>query len=444
MTIQMPDGIRSVLVGFSGGSDSTALLHFINANYNIALYAVHINHCIRGAEALRDSMFCEKICGRLNIRLFLKPADVPALAAGTGASLEEAARAARYEIYEEIRAAHDIDKIATAHTCGDNLETVLFNLLRGTGLRGLRGIPPVRGNIIRPIIEWTKKDVLDYCAANNLEYVTDSTNGDVAYTRNYIRHEIVPRLKPVNPSAEITVKNMCRLIEADADYLDAKAAELPPDLTPAELVKLHDSLLSRWLMRKYAACQHDGIACPQGRLGNEHITLLMNALRTGRPVKLSMPGKIEFHTREAAFKKPAAPVKKMEKIILQPGENRIEEANAVIFLARCEKDIKLLTNIYKLSIHKVLNFDRIIGYIYARARENGDRYVSGGMTRNVKKLLCDRRIPQTERGLLPFVCDEAGIVWIPGFEPRDDVKINENETGEKTDPLYIAYCKTGL
>jgi tRNA(Ile)-lysidine synthetase, N-terminal domain/tRNA(Ile)-lysidine synthetase, C-terminal domain len=424
---KMMDGVKSVLLGFSGGADSTALLHCLSRISDITVYAVHVNHGIRGDEALRDQRFCEEFCRNHGIELFVETVDVPKLAEDNGLSVEEAARYERYRIFDELRLKYSIARVVTAHNSGDNIETVLFNMTRGTSLRGLCGIPPVRDNIIRPLIECGKADIIAYCNDNELGYVIDSTNNETVYTRNFIRSEIVPKLKSVNPAAETAVTRMCKSLRSDDDYLSAEADKLPDVMTVSELANLHDAMLSRWLLRK-----HDG-------LNYAHITKLMEMIRSGEDNSVSLTGNITFKIAgdEIIFKKYSKPERKfIPKTMLKLGENHVSGCDFMIFLTHNEKDIKLLKNIYKLFIHKVVNFDKIIGYIYVRSRENGDKYIFGGMTRNVKKLLCDRHIPIDERDSIPFICDDEGILWIPEFDVRDNVKFTDGNNS-----LHIVFLQ---
>ncbi len=197
----MIDRGDTVVVGVSGGADSVCLLHFlstIRGEYDIVLKAVHINHGIRGEEAERDEIFVKSLCEKLCVELFTFHRDVPSLAKEFGLGIEECGRRVRYEAFSSLNA----DKIAVAHTSSDNFETVLFNLIRGTSLTGISGIKPKRDKIIRPLINITRSEVEDYCAENELDYIIDSTNLSTEYTRHKIRHNVIPILKSINPSAE--------------------------------------------------------------------------------------------------------------------------------------------------------------------------------------------------------------------------------------------------
>ena len=402
--------IRSVLVGFSGGSDSTALLHYIKYNCDLELYAVHVNHNLRGDEALRDQHFCEDFCRTHDIKLFVENINLPNFT-------EEAARNARYEIFDRLLAEHKIDRIATAHNLNDNAETVMFNIIRGTALNGLCGIPPTRGNIIRPLLNCSKQEILDYCAENNLEFVTDSTNADLNYTRNYIRHEIMPRLRTVNPNADEAIMRMCVSLRKDNEFIVGHDALGVPQ---------HDALLSRQLIARYREIN------PEVYLDNDRINELITCVRKGYPPRISLPGKITFETANIEFVIDSDPVK-LENLTLNYGENPIPFTNCMILLTESEKDIKPSINIYKLFIHKKLNFDKIIGDIFIRARLPGDTYRFGGLTRSVKKLINASKVPITERDSIPFVCDGNGILWVPPFEIRDGL-----EWIEGANPIYAA------
>ena len=182
---------HNVTVALSGGADSVSLLHILyelRDELGITLSAAHLNHMIRGDEALRDENFARQECEKLGIPFFCERADVPKYAKEHRVSTELAAREIRYEFLSNV----SDGLIATAHTASDNIETIIFNLARGTGLKGLCGIPPVRENIIRPLIFCTREEIEAYCSANRLSYVTDSTNLSDDYSRNKIRHTIVP------------------------------------------------------------------------------------------------------------------------------------------------------------------------------------------------------------------------------------------------------------
>ena len=169
----------SVLVGLSGGADSVCLTHALwslKDEFDIKLYTAHINHGIRGEEAKRDELFAENFSKKLGIECFVLNADIPQIAKDTNVSEETAGRNVRYNFFNKLCEKYDINKVATAHNRNDNAETLIMNFMRGSTTNGLCGIPYVRGNIIRPILNVSRDEIEKYCSDNGLEYMTDSTN----------------------------------------------------------------------------------------------------------------------------------------------------------------------------------------------------------------------------------------------------------------------------
>ncbi|MDE6539854.1 MAG: tRNA lysidine(34) synthetase TilS [Ruminococcus sp.] len=205
----------TVICGLSGGADSVCLLvvlYRISRKIGFSVKALHVNHCLRGDESNRDENFCRKLCRELNIPFKAVSCNVTAFAEENGLSIEESARKLRYEIFSENSVGA---KIATAHNANDNLETVIFNLVRGSALKGLSGIPPVRDNIIRPLLVVSRAEIEEYLRNIGQNYVTDSTNLSDDYTRNKIRHQVLPVLCGINPS----------LIETSVNSIDAVRSE---------------------------------------------------------------------------------------------------------------------------------------------------------------------------------------------------------------------------
>ena len=264
----MLEGCTGILVGYSGGADSSVLLRLLCGlcrERNIYLLAVHVHHGIRGDEADRDAEFCRRACEKLGVEFRLIRADIPALASKLGRGIEETARDFRYSEFRRILESDArLSHVAVAHNSDDNAETMIFNLVRGCGVDGLGGIVPIRplGNIaqplgesaqgnafaqsshngdhaqssyngdyaqqragilIRPLITVQKREILGYCAENGIEYIIDSTNADTAYTRNYIRAEIIPRLERLNPSFLTAAERLSGLARADSDSLERTA-----------------------------------------------------------------------------------------------------------------------------------------------------------------------------------------------------------------------------
>ncbi len=243
-----------VVAALSGGADSVSLLHALwelREELGITLSACHVNHGLRGEEADNDMRFCQELCARLGIELHLLCTDVRA-AQQKHESVEEAARRIRYDFFAEVSAGK---KLATAHNLNDSVETVLLNMMRGTGLKGLCGIPPVRGNIIRPLIYCTREDVERCCSEKGLAYVTDKTNLCDDYTRNKVRHCVLPEMVKISGAFLETSARTQKSLREDSELLESmaeqalEAAKTDDGYLAKELTKLPKPLLNRAVKR---------------------------------------------------------------------------------------------------------------------------------------------------------------------------------------------------
>ncbi|MBQ7930594.1 MAG: tRNA lysidine(34) synthetase TilS [Clostridia bacterium] len=442
-----------VVAGFSGGADSSCLLRLLKDwcdAHSVTLAAAHINHGIRGANADRDEQFCRAVCRELEIPLYVGVYDVPALADDWGMGLEEAARRVRYGYFDEVSriltgSSHRA-VIATAHNATDNAETVLFHLARGTGIHGLCGIDPIRdGRFIRPLITVSGSDIRRWCEEHSIPSVTDETNTDTAYTRNLIRQNILPVLRQIVPSPEASVTRMTALLRQDDDYLTETARSLAGDTASLErepLAALHPAILSRVLMILHSRTGADS------SMSEIHIRQCMELI-CGNPsdASLDLPGNIRFTMDRHRISFVSADCEKAASPSFEipfTGEDFENSLYRTVFAWGTsqkfqEKSASLLNkeeNIYKLSIHKTLDFDKIIGALKIRNRREGDSIRFGGMTRKVKKLLIDQKLTAEEKACLPILCDDCGIVWIPGFPPRDGMEYKGTGT-----PLTITVLK---
>jgi len=430
-----------ILVGFSGGADSSALLNMLSAfgkSHNTLIYAAHVNHGIRGREADRDEKFCRDMCERLGIRLFVHRADVPAIAKENRESIETAARRVRYEFFDRIMSEEGIPLLATAHNADDNLETMIFNLVRGASLSGICGIPLSRpcayGTVIRPILSMPKSDIIDFCGNHGIKFVIDSTNTDTDYTRNKIRAEMIPLLKEINSGA---VRNSARLsasLRADALCLDSMRDMFLEgfwDGRSIELEKINgspDAIVNRALVYLYRQVSE------QEGLEYSHIEGLRQLARNGIPHSaISLPNGIEgvieggrLFIKKVSKKKDIPPYDQE----LSEGENRISQTNCEIIILNSQKK----KNIYKNSILMSLESATIKGSLKARSRLPGDKILMGGMHKSVKKLMCDKKIPLELRARIPIIYDSSGILAIPFVGIRDGCA-----WGRSNDPTEIVF-----
>lgn len=474
---------KCILAGFSGGADSSLLLSYFIRIREMQpdfppVMAVHVNHMLRGAESDRDEDFCRKRCEELGVLLVIRRVDVPALMKECGLGAEECARNARYRIFDEITTQleqgmipdgvkGDISEIkaailkegsvlcATAHNADDNLETVLFNLTRGGGASGLSGIPPVRGDgIIRPLLGLGSEEIRELCRECGIPYVTDSTNADKAYTRNYIRQTVVPLLKNVNPSAaDAVIRCGISLREDEAFFRDA-AKDAVGEYLPKEegysdsieiprevLASLPLPVMSRAIVMLTAKVTP--IA-----MGAEHIRLARRLVTDFGTGKLSLPDGVIFEVSKNIVsvsrygREPEEFCIPLEMPVTD-GEclkYACPEAGFDLYLSRRKSDLcPVFQNIYKLSINTTVRFDTIYGKMYARNRLPGDTLFLGGHRRKLKKMLCDKGIPEGRRQRLPVICDDDGIVLVPGLPVRGPSFVRAEDISSDN-VLHVLYC----
>ncbi|MBO5313383.1 MAG: tRNA lysidine(34) synthetase TilS [Clostridia bacterium] len=408
----MEDIFDGAVIGFSGGADSSALLHFLKDRCK-KLLAVHINHMIRGEEAMRDMEHCQRFCEKHGISLYTESVDIPTLSRERKKGLEETAREERYRIFNELLSSNDEYKcILTAHNSNDNAETIIFNLCRGTGMKGICGISPVNGKIYRPLISVSREEILAYCEKYSVEYVTDSTNLSDEYTRNDIRHNILPRLEKINPSVLDACTRLGEILRHDEEYISRRVFDLIKehnivDRVPTKLLlSLEYSVASR-LLRHICTKKLDYSSV------NDCLELAGNGTAGQR---IDIAGGISFKLERdyVAF----IPTEELEEAEfcqeLFTGVNMIENTSLAVAVG-CD----FSSNDYVQTGEVSLNSKEIFGTLYVRSKKNGDTIRNGGMTKKLKRVLSDRHIPSHIRTRLPVICDEMGVLTIPSIIARD-------------------------
>lgn len=399
---------ESVLIALSGGADSVLLAYFllsVKEQYDLTLKAAHIEHGIRGAQSIADAEFCRRFCKEKNIEFHLLSIDAPALARQNGCGVEEISRIKRYDFFNSL----GCDKIATAHSLTDSIETVLFRLARGTSLKGLCGIPPVRDNIIRPLIELKSEEIRDFLDSDNIEYRTDSTNEDIKYSRNFVRHRVIPLMKQLNPSFETAAAHMLDSLNNDNSFLESvslRALEDASDggcLSLEKLRALSASVLNRvlaeWLENNgfkvnatlLSACR--GLVFQNGRYQISGCTYAVSAAGSLRIADFSDCESCGFVADIHKY-----PVKE--------------------FLNICEFNNK------KFDFY--CDCDKIVGKVAVRSRKEGDSIAleSRGCTKSLKKLFNELHIPPEKRGRVAVVADELGVIGVCGVGSAQRVGID--------------------
>ena len=407
----MLDKSHNVTVALSGGADSVTLLHILHElrdELGITISAAHLNHMIRGDEALRDENFAREQCQKLGIPFFCERADVPKYAKEHRKSTELAAREIRYDFLSRV----SDGLIATAHTASDNIETMIFNLARGTGLKGLCGIPPVRGNIIRPLILCTREEIEEYCKSKELSFVTDSTNLSDDYSRNKIRHIIVPVLKEINAAAEKNAVRTSASLSEDELFLRSCADRFLSDNVSdgtLDITNLPAEPVAKRSLKFFSESAMNGTV-----LDSEHInsiyTIAQNGGRTSLPENMS-----------------AESLNGRLYIKCSDGEIKTETQYFVSTERRKNHLFKKNKKVNNLLLNNSLDCDKIMGKLVIRTRMPGDsiRLKGRNCTKTLKKLMNELEIPKSYRDKIPVIADDNGVIWVYGIGTAQRCAVTE-------------------
>jgi tRNA(Ile)-lysidine synthase len=425
-----------VLVGFSGGPDSIALLYSLNAQRDILgvkLYALHINHQLRAQAADADERFTQVFCKAIGIKIKSVKVNVKDFALKNKMSIEEGARVIRYEYLEHEAKKLGCNKIALGHNANDNTETVILNLVRGAGLGGLSGIPPVRDTIIRPLIETNRKEITNYLEQRKLKYCQDLTNIELGYRRNYIRHKIIPLLEKINPNLVKTVLRTSQIIRDTNHGILKMCEQAKKDI----LVKVTKGSIVLDIKKLFA----------------------YNLLIRREIIKQMLP-KMEFEQIESVLML----TKKSSglKLELSKNWNAWKEYNKLFIAQKGKKETKLTSKAWKMNIGKTTLIPEIDLEMIARnkrfkslkvqrfnnsncvlfdksqvslplsirTRKSGDRFIPfNGKEKKLKDIFIDDKIPSRVRDRLPLLCDENNILWIIGSR-RSNIGLISDKTKE--------------
>ena len=412
----------TVLCAVSGGADSMCLLHLLHTlgrQRGFAVCAAHFDHRIRPTSPA-DAAFVRSWCKEHDVPFFLGSADVPAEAKARGLGLEETGRLLRYAFLERTAEQAGAARIATAHHGDDNLETLLLHLTRGAGLRGLSGIPPRRGSIVRPLLEVSRAEVLTYLNEYGVPHVEDESNADCSAARNRIRHQVLPVLRELNPDLTAAAVRAQRSLRQDEVFLSARAMRAVSAARTLEdgvmvyasaLAGLPEAVAMRAVGQLLALAK-----AGDGRCGAVHRRAVLALCRGSDPsAAAALPGGWEARRsydhlilRPVEEKRPSCPpaVLPVEGDVLWGDGWRITCQQAVCPLA-----------LQKNPAVFHLDRDKIAGDVQVRGRSTGDRLALAGRpgSKSVKKWMIECRLPRTLRDKLPVLADERGVVAVTGL-----------------------------
>lgn len=366
-----------IVCAVSGGADSMALLwalYLLKEEWNLTLSAAHFNHHLRGTESDRDEQFVREFCAGYGIPLHVGHAEVRAGKKG----LEAAARDARYAFLRTLP-----DKIATAHTADDSAETILMHLVRGTGLKGLGGISPQNGSVIRPMLSVTRQDVENFLAEYAIAHIEDSSNSGDQFLRNRLRHQVMPLLREENPRISENLSATALRLRLDEEALsDLAVFDGAPRIDV--LRQMPPAIRARALER---FLKESGVREPEA----VHIALAEALVFSDNPsARGSFPGGITIGRNYGTLE-------------VLTGSEELPHCTPT-----CSEAAILENTPWVFTVNPV-------GEIRVRSRQAGDTIRLPGGTKSIKKLLIDRKIPASRRHLVPILCDDLGIIGIPGI-----------------------------
>ena len=448
MTIRLP-AAPAYLVALSGGADSRLLLDLTAEAARATgarVCAAHLNHGIRGDEADRDEAFCRRVCAELSVPLLVEHVDIPTRAAASGRSIEHEAREARYDFFARLMELEDIPVLLTAHHADDNLETVLLRLLRGSGTRGMGGIPyerplPCRTGdgtvcrVVRPLLDYTRAEIEAELASRGWDYVTDSSNASPDHTRNRLRHAVVPTLESIAGEGvpQRCAARLSRAATEDEEALSAIAdaqfaASGDPDTGAIPLSALTSqppAIAKRILLCGYAAylrSQGEESVPLHRTLSAYHLDALLTLAREGRAGAVSdeLPAGVRATVSgdrlAFAVDTPHEPLPVRPPAPLAPGITPWDEYFSIL----TEHSDTPLAPLTGDGIRASAVFPASVGELFVRPRASGDVILSHGMHKKIKKLLCDKHVPADLRDRIPLIClENREILWCPAVAFAD-------------------------
>lgn len=439
----------NVIVGISGGPDSVCLLHIMHRlaeRIGIKLYAVHVNHGLRGSESDEDEAFVRDFCSRLGVELKVHAADIAEIAKEKGISLEEAGREIRYREFHCFGEALGGAKIAVAHNKNDQAETLLMRLIRGTGLDGLKGMNHKRETVIRPLLDIPREDIESYCRENALAPRTDSSNLQSIYTRNKIRLGLIPYINQSFSTDIVETLYRTSLVLRD-DYEAMEAAvrdayrqclmrcnESCVELDNGCLDTLHPGIAKRVVRSAIRKVKGDlkGIE-------NKHIEDILDLIREGRTgAILQLPQGIRIARSYGIIKVHRDPgkgrVQHFDHLLHTPGITSVEEIGGCIqseIIERNENSNRHLSQSGS-SRQQFFDYEKLLEGINKgikiRNRRDGDIFKpfrSSG-TKKLKEYFIDNKIPRDSRDKIPLIAKNNEIVWVVGYKTSDNFKVTEN------------------
>ncbi len=436
---------ESVLVAVSGGIDSIVLLVVLSeleSDFNLELSVAHLDHGLRGESSAEDAEFVRSRARELGYEARVDRRPVKPLAEEENLSLEEAARSVRYDFLRETAEKRGQRLIALGHNKNDQAETILMHLLRGTGLRGLGGMKERSGPYIRPLLRTSRESIEDYARGKGLNYRVDETNTDTDFTRNRIRHRLLPKLKEeFNPRVVEVLVRLGRHAREAQSFIDGEVEAAAEELRVPEeekgncfrrdeFLELHPCLQKKTIRKFIEETKGDF-----QDLTAAHVDEVLRKLnREPARTRLDLPGITFILTREQACfaRKPPEGGTENFEYPLGPGEClELEEADLEISLeVGPVSEAPGREDFAAESLTEVVDWRKVERPIRVRNRRSGDRFVPLGMSgeKKLKDFFIDAKVPFDDRDRIPLICDGRGIIWVVGHRIDDRYRLEESTT----------------
>lgn len=407
-----------MLLAFSGGADSVVLAHLLKDNgYKFEL--AHCNFNLRGKESDLDEKFCVDFAKKIKIKIHVKQFDTKSYVKIKKLSVQMAARELRYHWFNELTNQHHFDFILTAHHANDSIETLLVNLTRGTGINGLQGIPAKQNKIVRPLLYATKTVILNYAETKKIKFRHDSSNDEVKYTRNYLRHKIIPALKKINPSVEQTLLHNIGLFKQSAAIVAEYSAEKRKEIVTEQDGQLKILISPLLKQTSPLVLLHDWL----DEYGFNSVQLTQ--LLTGLEEKL--PGKIFYAEKHQLLVDRNFLIVSLTETEKNEEEFELKNINAfknlpIKLQAKLVKENKVIAD----KNIGLFDYEKIKFPLTLRKWQNGDKFMPLGMNnfKKVSDFFISNKVPLTEKNKIWILANSNNdIIWIIGYRIDERYKL---------------------
>ena len=426
-----------ILAGVSGGADSVCLLIILmrlREIYGCRVTVAHVEHGIRGIDSLKDAAFVESLCDKLGVACYVYHCDAASFSREQGMSLEEGARELRYRYFNQLKKQLSADKIAVAHNQNDSAETLLFHMVRGAGLKGMCGIVPVRDNIIRPLLCVGRDEIEAFLQAEQQEFCTDVTNLSTEYSRNKIRHQVLPVLNEINEKAVAHLYRSTEYMTEALALVEQLADDAGKECRTENLLKdrvldqpiLVQKTMAQELLYEYAERKKD--------ISEVHVNQILELFRHQTGKKIMLPyGLYAVRGYDGVYiqkHQNAQQEEVMQKVELLPGTTWGYEESGWSISSRIFQKTEENREIPKKTYTKWFDYDKIKNTIWLRRRCWGDYLCidSRGRTQLLKKYFINEKIPARDRDKVPVLADGSHIIWVIGYRISEAYKVTNNTT----------------